>query len=85
MCRVAITILLVNWQLFLVSNRFNSVAEPELVLPTLVGKFFSTNEGVQMSASHAVTVLLINHKHKPEVLCMFLDSIRYITRFLYGF
>ncbi|KAL3819820.1 hypothetical protein ACJIZ3_005725 [Penstemon smallii] len=51
------------------------IIEPPLVLPALVGLSYSTHERVQLSASTSLLALLINHKQKPEILCMLLDTL----------
>ncbi|KAI3472180.1 hypothetical protein Pfo_029668 [Paulownia fortunei] len=54
--------------------------DPTLVLPTLVDLSYSTCESVQISASNALIALLVNHKQKPEILCMLLDSLSKLSQ-----
>ncbi|KAL0339636.1 UNVERIFIED_CONTAM: hypothetical protein Sradi_4480400 [Sesamum radiatum] len=49
--------------------------DPAFVLPELVGLIYSANERAKMSGSRALTALLVNHKQKPEILCMLLDCL----------
>ncbi|XP_011075215.1 uncharacterized protein LOC105159735 isoform X2 [Sesamum indicum] len=54
--------------------------DPAFVLPELVGLIYSANERAQMSASHALIALLVNHKQKPEILCMLLDCLSKLSQ-----
>lgn len=54
------------------------LADPALVLSALVGLFFSAQGKLQLSASSTLMALLINHRQKPEVVCMLLDCLRYL-------
>ncbi|KAK6124646.1 hypothetical protein DH2020_041610 [Rehmannia glutinosa] len=54
--------------------------DPMLVLPTLVDLSYSTHKSVQISASNALMALLVNHKQKPEILCMLLDCLSKLSR-----
>ncbi|KAL2466133.1 ARM repeat superfamily protein [Abeliophyllum distichum] len=49
--------------------------DPALVLPALVGLCYSAHEKVQLSASSTLIALLINHRQKPEVVCLLLDCL----------
>lgn len=60
-------------------------ADPPLVLPTLVDLIYSTQESVQISASTTLVALLVNHKQKPEVLCLLLDCLRYFDKWSFSF
>lgn len=60
-------------------------ADPPLVLPTLVDLIYSTQESVQISASTTLVALLVNHKRKPEVLCLLLDCLRYFDKWSFSF
>ncbi|KAI3471584.1 hypothetical protein Pfo_028234 [Paulownia fortunei] len=42
--------------------------------------YYSTCESVQISASNALIALLVNHKQKPEILCMLLDSLSKLSQ-----
>ncbi|KAG8371928.1 hypothetical protein BUALT_Bualt12G0013800 [Buddleja alternifolia] len=54
--------------------------DPPLVLPALVGLSYSTRERVQISASSALIALLINHKHKPKIVCLLLDCLSKLSQ-----
>ncbi|CAA2969441.1 uncharacterized protein LOC111378014 [Olea europaea subsp. europaea] len=51
------------------------IIDPALVLSALVGLFFSAQGKLQLSASSTLMALLINHRQKPEVVCMLLDCL----------
>ncbi|PIN16692.1 hypothetical protein CDL12_10657 [Handroanthus impetiginosus] len=54
--------------------------DPPLVLPALVGLIYSTNEREQISASNALIALLLNHRQKPEIVCMLLDCLSKLSQ-----
>ncbi|KAL3637259.1 hypothetical protein CASFOL_019558 [Castilleja foliolosa] len=49
--------------------------DPKLVLPRLVELSYSTQESLRLSADNALIALLVNHKQKPEILCLLLDCL----------
>lgn len=54
------------------------LADPSLVLPSLVHLIYSSDERLQSSASDACVGMLKYHSQNAEVICMLLDCLRYL-------
>ncbi|GFP89684.1 hypothetical protein PHJA_001112200 [Phtheirospermum japonicum] len=54
--------------------------DPTLVLPRLVELSYSTQESLRISADNALISLLVNHKQKPEILCLLLDCLSKLSQ-----
>lgn len=54
--------------------------DPSLVLPALVCLIYSSDATLYSSATTTLLQVLIHHNHKPEVVSMVLDSLRYSFR-----
>lgn len=51
------------------------LADPSMVLPSLINLVYSTDEKVQLASSGSLLSVLKHHNQNADVICMLLDCL----------